>query len=79
VLTGRELAGLHPTGQLHLGLNTATATQLDALPGIGPGYAGRILEYRERNGPFRTVQQLRDARLVPAATYERIRERLTVE
>jgi competence protein ComEA len=68
-----------PPSDAKLNLNTATATQLDALPGIGPSYAGRILEYRERNGPFRSVQQLRDAHLVPAATYERIRDRLTVE
>jgi competence protein ComEA len=60
-------------------LNTATAAQLDALPGIGPAYAQRILDYRERNGPFRSVQQLRDARLIPNATFERLKDRLAVE
>ncbi len=60
-------------------LNTASAAQLDALPGIGPTLASRILDYRERNGPFRSVQQLRDARLVPANTYERLRDLVTVD
>jgi competence protein ComEA len=62
-----------------LNLNAATVAQLDALPGIGPSYARRIVEHRDRNGPFRDLQQFRDARLIPAATFERIRERLTAE
>jgi competence protein ComEA len=62
-----------------LNLNTATSAQLDALPGIGPAYAQRILDHRERNGPFRTVQQLRDARLIPNATYDRIKDLVTAE
>jgi competence protein ComEA len=70
-------AALAPGAKLNL--NTATAAQLDALPGIGPAYAQRILDYRERNGPFRAVQQLRDARLLPNATYERLKDRLVAE
>jgi competence protein ComEA len=62
-----------------LNLNTATSAQLDALPGIGPAYAQRILDHRERNGPFRTVQQLRDARVIPNATYDRIKDLITAE
>jgi competence protein ComEA len=68
-----------PTADGKLNLNTATAQQLDALPGIGPAYAQRILDHRERNGPFRAVQQLRDARLLPSATYERIKDLVAVE
>jgi competence protein ComEA len=62
-----------------LNLNTATAEQLDALPGIGPAYAQRILDYRARNGPFQSVQQLRDARLLPNATFERIKDLVVAE
>jgi len=74
----RALATPRPAGT-KLNLNTATAAELDALPGIGPALARRIIDYRERHGPFRSVQQLRDARLLPAATYERIRDLVTVE
>jgi competence protein ComEA len=41
-------------------LNTAGAADLDALPGIGPVLAQRIVEHRTRHGPFRTVDQLDD-------------------
>ena len=43
-----------------LNLNTATLEQLDALPGVGPVLAQRILDYRTKHGAFRSVDQLRD-------------------
>jgi competence protein ComEA len=41
-------------------LNTATVDQLDTLPGVGPVLAGHIVEYRTRNGGFRSVDELRE-------------------
>ena len=41
-----------------LDLNTATAAQLEALPRVGPALARRIVEWRERNGPFRSASEL---------------------
>jgi competence protein ComEA len=41
-----------------LNLNTATAAQLETLPGIGPGLANRILEYRRKHGPFKRPQDI---------------------
>jgi competence protein ComEA len=38
--------------------NTATAVELQRLPRVGPRLAGRIIEHREANGPFRTLQDL---------------------
>jgi competence protein ComEA len=66
-------------GDGKLSLNRASAAELDTLPGIGPVLAARIVERRQRRGPFVTLEQLRDEKLVPAATFERIRERLTVD
>jgi competence protein ComEA len=43
-----------------LDLNSATAAELDGLPGIGPVLAQRIVDHRARNGPFRSVDQLDD-------------------
>ncbi|MCP2249066.1 ComEA family DNA-binding protein [Lentzea aerocolonigenes] len=43
-----------------LNLNSATATELDALPGVGPVTAQRIVDRRTRKGPFASVDDLRD-------------------
>jgi competence protein ComEA len=41
-------------------LNAADAAELEGLPGIGPALAARIVEYREANGPFTSVDELAD-------------------
>jgi competence protein ComEA len=60
------------TGQVNL--NTASVAELDRLPGVGPVTAQRIVAYREQHGPFATVDQLRSANLVNAATFEKIKD-----
>ena len=59
-------------------LNTATAADLDALPGIGPVLAERILEHRTREGPFRSVDQLREVSGIGEAKYASLRDAVTV-
>lgn len=45
-------------GPLVIDINTATADELDQIPGIGPSIAGRIIDYRIANGPFRSVSEM---------------------
>jgi competence protein ComEA len=59
-------------------LNTADAETLQSLPGIGPSYAKRIVEYREKNGPFKRVEDLLNVQGIGEKTLERIRDRVTV-
>ena len=47
-----------PAVHFPIDLNSATMEELMALPGIGETYAQRILDYREKNGPYRAVEEL---------------------
>ena len=67
-----------PSGAGPVDLNAATAPDLDALPGIGPVLAQRIVEHRERNGPFRTVEQRDDVPGIGPTTYAELAELVTV-
>jgi competence protein ComEA len=59
-------------------LNTATATDLDTLPGVGPVTAARILDWRTAHGRFTTVDQLREVDGIGALTFERLRPHVRV-
>ena len=54
-------------------LNTATAAQLDAIPGVGPVLAGRIVDWRTAHGRFTSLDQLRDVSGIGARTLDRLR------
>jgi competence protein ComEA len=61
-----------------LDLNTATADQLDALPGIGPVLADRIVAWRTAHGRFASVDQLREVEGIGARKFESVKSLLTV-
>lgn len=56
--TATTASGTAPDGRIRV--NSATAAELDELPGVGPVLAERIVEHRDRNGPFATVEDLLD-------------------
>ncbi|MGN9775266.1 helix-hairpin-helix domain-containing protein [Micromonospora sp. H33] len=59
-------------------LNTATLAQLDALPGVGPVLAQRILTHRDQHGGFRAVGDLRQVDGIGDARYEQLKDLVTV-
>ncbi len=65
-----------PDGKIHL--NLATAADLDALPGIGPVIAERIVSFRNENGPFQSVEDLLDVPGIGEAKLADLRDRVQV-
>ena len=61
-----------------LELNRATEQEFEALPGIGPVLAERIVEYRQSRGAFRNVDQLRNVKGIGKKKFERIRTFVSV-
>jgi competence protein ComEA len=59
-------------------LNSATATQLADLPGIGLKTAELIVQYRAKNGPFKKIEEVMNVRGVGEKSFLRIKDRLTV-
>lgn len=59
-------------------INTATQTQLETLPGIGPSTAIKILTYRKEKGKFTKIEELKEVNGIGEAKYEKIKEQITV-
>ena len=59
-------------------LNTATAAQLETLPGIGQKTAERILEYRQKNGNFKKIEELMNVKGIGEKSFLKMKDRLTV-
>ncbi|WP_373684420.1 helix-hairpin-helix domain-containing protein [Micromonospora thermarum] len=70
--------GAMPGAGGKVNLNTATLAQLDALPGVGPVLAQRILTHRDQQGGFRSVSDLRQVDGIGDARYEQLKDLVTV-
>ena len=70
---GRPSKPSEPTGQLLVPVNTAPASELRKLPGIGPKLAEAIIAYRKQSGPFASVEQLLEVKGIGPAKLGRMR------
>ena len=61
-----------------ININTATLQELEALNGIGPVKAQAIIDYRKANGPFKSIDQLKDVKGVGDATFDKIKADVSV-
>ncbi len=59
-------------------INTASLEELDTLSGIGPAIAQRIIDYRQSNGPFQSIEQIKDVKGIGDALFEKIKDHITV-
>ncbi len=65
-----------PSGKINL--NTASAEQLSALPGVGPKLAARIVEHRQKEGSFKSAQELRNVKGSGENNFRKLQTYLTV-
>ena len=72
-----EAASAEKTGKVHL--NRATETELQTVSGIGQKRAQDIIAYREANGPFRSVDDLKNVSGIGEKTLEKLRDAFTVD
>ncbi len=59
-------------------INTASATEIVALPGIGAKTAARIIEYRQKNGPFKKIEELMNVRGVGEKNFLKLKGQIAV-
>ena len=59
-------------GRAVVNINTATADQLQLLPRVGPALAARIIDYRESNGPFQSVDEIVAVKGIGEVAFQRL-------
>ena len=74
--SGRSAAKATPAAVVNI--NTASAAELEALPGIGAKTAARIVDYRQKNGPFKKIEELMNVRGVGEKNFLKLKAQITV-
>lgn len=67
-----------PTPSAPININTATIDELKSLPGIGDAIAERIVDYREENGGFDTIEEIMEVSGIGEKIFEAIKEQIIV-
>ena len=69
-------AGNDTDGRINI--NTANEKELQELPGIGPAMSARIVEYREANGNFKKIEDIKKIRGIGNAKFEKLKDKVTI-
>ena len=75
---GRPASPATTAARAPVNINTATAADFESLPGIGAKTAARIIEYRQKNGPFKKVEELMNVRGVGEKSFLKLKPQLTL-
>ena len=74
-----EYEEVYAEGDGKININEADIYELDKLYGIGEGFARRIIEYREKNGKFETIQDIMKVSGIGEDTYSKIKDYICVD
>lgn len=61
-----------------ININQATAAELETITGIGPSKANAILQYREENGTFKSIEELKNISGIGDKTFEKLKDEITI-
>ena len=70
-------AAAKPASTAPVNINTASAAELEGLPGIGAAMAARIVEYRQKNGPFKKIEDLMNVRGIGEKSFLKLKPLIT--
>lgn len=72
-------SSMSDTTSKKVNINTASQEELDTLPGIGPSIASKIIDYREQNGKFNSIEEIKEVSGIGEAKYEKIKDSITIK
>ena len=75
----KQSSSTSDTTSKKVNINTATQEELDTLPGIGPSIASKIIDYREQNGKFNSIEEIKEVSGIGEAKYEKIKDSITIK
>ncbi len=70
--------GVLGESQQFININTATQAELETLPGIGPSFAQRIIDYRNQNSGFKSVEEIQAVSGIGEKTFEKIKNQISI-
>ena len=76
--TGQFVTPANANSSGKIDINSATAKDLETLPGIGPAMAERIIEYRNTYGKFYDIQEIEEVRGIGEKTYQKLEDLIVV-
>lgn len=79
IISGEIEESKKERSNIMININNATQTELEQLPGVGPSTALNIIEYREANGKFESIEDIKNVRGIGEAKFESIKSNICIK